>query len=318
MLQIGTTGRETGCWVQREILLRVLLQGAKVLYCLAICVICPAVNSQSAGPHPAAYHFDVVSIHPESEYTGRWKLQFQGDRFEAQGQTAKMLIQYAFHLEDSQIKGLPSWAGDSRFTIVATIDPDTLARIGRVAPSMEEDIHRALVKEVLITRFGFVDHEGGQEQQVDVLEIAKGGPKLGIPHIGQRSDSYAGERDSGSTDAPQLRVLPGGEIHAHRIPLSILAGLLSTEVGGPVRNDTGLSGEYNFDLIWDSQGDSIVKHLTRGAPDIQHRSAAPTNTSDFRPQLKDALREQLGLELTTRPGSLKTLIIDQILRPTPN
>jgi len=79
-----------------------------------------------------------------------------------------------------------------------------------------------------------------------------------------------------------------------------LASVLEGQTSTPVKDATGLTGEYEITLAW--------------LPDDNTNA-----TIDSPPPLAQALREQLGLQLTTKTGPMDTLVIDHIERtPTGN
>jgi uncharacterized protein (TIGR03435 family) len=72
--------------------------------------------------------------------------------------------------------------------------------------------------------------------------------------------------------------------------------ILGGFVGGPVSNDTGLGGQYDFTLEW-----------------VQDAAA-----TDSGPTLFTALREQLGLRLVSSEKPTPVVVIDRIDRPSEN
>jgi uncharacterized protein (TIGR03435 family) len=88
-----------------------------------------------------------------------------------------------------------------------------------------------------------------------------------------------------------------------QIPIGALLGTLSSLTGRNVIDKTGLTGKYDITLRWNSDQGFASEDLERGA------SA---------PSIFTALKEQLGLELDSAKGSVKTLVIDHIERPSEN
>jgi uncharacterized protein (TIGR03435 family) len=78
--------------------------------------------------------------------------------------------------------------------------------------------------------------------------------------------------------------------------------VLQGEVGRTVVDRTGLSGQFDFTLEWEP--------MTQAAP-----PGAPVAT---RPSLFTALREQLGLALTSSRERLEVVVVDRIEPPTPD
>jgi uncharacterized protein (TIGR03435 family) len=83
-----------------------------------------------------------------------------------------------------------------------------------------------------------------------------------------------------------------------------LAQILEFEVGRPVLDETGLKGDFSFELKWTREKD-------RGAME-----AAGNDPS--RPSIFTALQEQLGLRLATTKQPVEVYVIDHVERPAEN
>jgi uncharacterized protein (TIGR03435 family) len=94
------------------------------------------------------------------------------------------------------------------------------------------------------------------------------------------------------------------------VALDRLVNQISGEVGGPVVDRTGLSGLFDILLEYASQRRQLQAAPPLNAPDLT-KDVAP-------PSLRDALQEQLGLELETGKGPLDVLVIDSLDRPSEN
>jgi uncharacterized protein (TIGR03435 family) len=76
-----------------------------------------------------------------------------------------------------------------------------------------------------------------------------------------------------------------------------LANIFATRLQTPVRNATGINGEYVIDLGWNPS----------------------TAAADSGPTLEEAVEEQLGLRLDPKKGSVELIVVDRIDRtPTEN
>ena len=76
--------------------------------------------------------------------------------------------------------------------------------------------------------------------------------------------------------------------------MAMLANRLSREVGRPVVDFTGLTGQFDLTLDWKPEAVQMEE---------------PDNASD-RPSIFSALPEQLGLKLEPRRVSLDVLVVD--------
>jgi len=89
-------------------------------------------------------------------------------------------------------------------------------------------------------------------------------------------------------------------ISAFHADLSKVADFLSTQLGRPVFDQTGIGGTFDFVIYY------------------RPENAAPDDTNPY-PGIFDALREQLGLRLDARKGPVEMLIVDRIEKvPTGN
>jgi uncharacterized protein (TIGR03435 family) len=115
-------------------------------------------------------------------------------------------------------------------------------------------------------------------------------------------------------DQPQSYDMPMtfsglGVWHGNRVPIPYFCWLLSQNLQDderPVVDLTGLTGFYDFTLSF----------LPQNLPQQVHDNLSQ-ETLD-RPNLFDALREQLGLKLTAQKGPVQYFVIDHIDRPTQN
>jgi uncharacterized protein (TIGR03435 family) len=96
---------------------------------------------------------------------------------------------------------------------------------------------------------------------------------------------------------------PRSSFGARNIPLTLLATSLPTMTGmaaipRPVVDQTGLTGLYDFTLYWTSYPDP--------------------ETGDTAASFRQALRDQLGLELKPTRDPIDVLILDHVDHPTEN
>ncbi len=87
-----------------------------------------------------------------------------------------------------------------------------------------------------------------------------------------------------------------GSIQCFAEEISSMAEYLSGMLQAPVGDQTNLTGNYDFDLRW----------------------ARHPNVDTASPSLFTALKEQLGLRLETTKGTVETIVIDHVERPSAN
>lgn len=176
--------------------------------------------------------------------------------------------------------GGPSWIESEKYDIDA-MEVDSLAG--------------ATVQRLLADRFRLTLHHETKELPVYALVIEKNGPKLqeAKPGVGISSDGRGYARPGGIFWGEEQR--PGStrrELTGYATPITLLVDALSIRLGRPVLDQTGLKGNYKFNLHWtpDASGPSIFT----------------------------ALHEQLGLDLESTKGPVEILVIDHIEKPSEN
>jgi bla regulator protein blaR1 len=112
--------------------------------------------------------------------------------------------------------------------------------------------------------------------------------------------------------------------------MDLLAAFLPSRgnLGRPVVDETGLSGRFDFTLEWapelNSSPDGEMKVMKKGGGSAPNAGGPAGDnqvsaSSDAQgPTLLEALREQLGLKLAPTTGSIQTLVIDHVERPSQN
>jgi uncharacterized protein (TIGR03435 family) len=139
---------------------------------------------------------------------------------------------------------------------------------------------------MLADRYQLKVHRETKEMPVYGLTIAKGGVKLEAAAGNDNSES----RLNGSRTEEGESSLTG-----KNLPLENLVRFLSGQTARPVIDQTGLTGKYNFKLIY--------------APEMNDLTG---------PSIFTALQEQLGLKLESQKGPADVLVIDSVQKPSEN
>jgi len=179
-------------------------------------------------------------------------------------------IQFAYGLaSQEQITG-PDWirSRDARFDIVAKSAADT-----------DLDRARRMLQTLLADRLKLVVRREQRPFSFLALVAAKGGPKL----------VRAGDDVAATARNTAVR----GKLLGQRMPMRLLAELLSRFEGALVVDRTGLSGPYRLTLEW--------------APDDR----VATGDVATGPSLFAALEEQLGLRLEPRKEPLDVIAVER-------
>jgi uncharacterized protein (TIGR03435 family) len=198
-----------------------------------------------------------------------------GGAFTATNVTLKLLISRAYGVAEAQIEGGPGWIDTETYDLSAKADtPLEMSR---------EDV-RPCLQALLADRFQFSIHRVPKLGPVFSLVTAKNGPRF-QEHSGPGHAGIGVSSDSGIA-----------VITATKTTMSRLAEYLSNQAGRPVIDNTGLTGEYDFNLEWS----------------IGERPGSPT------PSVFTALQEQLGLKLNATKGTIETIVVDRAEKPSAN
>jgi uncharacterized protein (TIGR03435 family) len=183
----------------------------------------------------------------------------------------KDLVKFAYDIKDFQITGGPRWFDTERYDIVAkAISPADIS---------DNDL-KSFLRSLLADRYKLRVHSEKREVTAYSLVIAKKGPKL---------TEHSGTGEFSSTSSPT-------SLRATKATTAALSASLSRFLGRPVADKTGLKGEYDYKLEWESAQ--------------QPDSSAPSIFS--------ALQDQLGLKLETTRAPVDILVIDGAERPSEN
>jgi uncharacterized protein (TIGR03435 family) len=238
--------------------------------------------------------FDVASIKSTNSDDGQTRVRLAwlpGGRFLATGVTAKMLIGVAYSVKPFQIFGGPSWIGRDQYSIDAegtAKEKGSILSLYLTPRQRESEEGNLRLQSLLAERFQLRTHRETKEQEVYSLVIGKNGPKFRE----SKFDDRAAEKG-----LLGLKMNPN-ELTGTKVSIHYLVEELSRRLSRNVIDQTGLDGEYNFDLRWapDGDGDSL--------PDG--------------PSIFTALQEQLGLKLESSKAPVDVLVIDHVEKPSAN
>src|SRR5262245_20047622 len=88
--------------------------------------------------------------------------------------------------------------------------------------------------------------------------------------------------------------------------VSDLAGVISMYLGQPVFDATGLTGRFNYKLVWTPGQADVFLSRYPPPPEVLREWAIDPNG----PSIFTALQEQLGLRLEARKIPTEVLVID--------
>jgi uncharacterized protein (TIGR03435 family) len=248
-------------------------------------------HNQSSTPQDAnKLSFDAASIkewkssEPTPKRTVVVGVQVSPGRLTADCTSLKGFLNYAYHATSAvPVNGLPDWADAS----CGAVSPNTFSIQATMPPETTDEQARQMMQTLLADRFKLAVHWEKKDMPIFALVIRPEGfkikpfdPKNAVPFPQCPEDDRRCRRIGGG----------GGG------PLSQLASMLSFNVGRPVIDKTGLTGDYDFTLMW----------------------AGDTTENSSLPSLPTALREKFGLELKPQTGPVNILIVDHVEKPSPN
>jgi len=252
-----------------------------------------AAQSTSPAKPPA---FEVASVKPNTSGDGRVLMTPQpGGRLNLVNVPLRLMIRYAYRVQDFQVVGGPDWISTARFDVVAKAEGGN--------PSQEE--LQLMLRSLLADRFKLVVRPDTREMPTYSLVPARADGKTGAQL--RKSDA-----NCGPATAPSAPPAPGqlpscgsmlgfGNLKARGSTMAALASTLSTFAGRIVVDRTGLAGGYDVDLNWTPDSTTNANDVSREVPG-----------------LFTAVQEQLGLRLQPQRGPVEVFVIVRATRPAEN
>jgi bla regulator protein blaR1 len=276
----------------------------------------PQISAQSTQPSDAPLpSFEVASIKLNHSGDRRGGLGLPPGRFTATNAKTKLLIAFAYHVQDFQVSEGPSWMDSERYDVDAKEEDTLAARAEKLPPDQRADQVRLMVRSLLAERFKLKVSRGTKEFPVYALIVAKNGTKLEEQKPGA---SYASgiQGANGVPVGPHTMGMRPGKLTGQGISMAELIMILSQQLRRIVLDETGLKGNYDFTLQWtpDQTSSAMVQVPDGGKPAAEN--TPPPESSG--PSIFTALQEQLGLKLESTKGPADVLVIEHIERPSEN
>ena len=266
-------------------------------------------SSMANAPYVATMTFDAASVRENKEIDSQAGFIVGGrfvphtTTFRATNWDIENLISLAYGVDRYQIVGVPKWPWPTMFVIDAKGDNEANAKMATLSSDEQLAEQRHMLRALLEDRFSLRTHWEAKESDVYNLVVAKGDPKLSAE--GSIPPSADELKNFGNHPVPmiyQKNDEQGYDLIAHGCSMARLAEILTGQFGRPVIDKTGLTGKYDF----------LLKYKGRWDRDRDADDMDPT------PPMDRALQEQLGLKVNTAKGSIKTLVIDHIEKPSAN
>jgi uncharacterized protein (TIGR03435 family) len=258
--------------------------------------------------------FEAASIRPNKSGDFSQFIRRQpGGRMTVTNMPLRVLITFAYQLQQQQLIGGPGWVANDRFDIVAKMEGDPAP----VAPGAGPDPLMLAMRTLLTERFKLVTHKETRDLDVYALTMARPDGKLGAaikPSTTDCAALMAGRRGGGpppappDTNGPVMCGLRGniGRISMGGFLVSEFARSLQGLAGRLVLDRTGLKGPYDLELTF--QQDRPNAPLPPGV------ELPPVDPNA--PNLFTALQEQLGLKLESTKAPIEVMVIDSVEQPS--
>jgi uncharacterized protein (TIGR03435 family) len=194
---------------------------------------------------------------------------------------ARSFITIGYKLQPYQLVGAPDWT--------RTIYWDVVAK--PAAASAREETF-TMLQALLAQRFKLAFHR--ETRRIDGFSLVRMKPDSLGPNL------RASGLDCEANFAASPRCRQGGitltTFKINGAPIWSLVQLLITQAGGPVDDNTRLSGTFDIELQWSNE-------------------TAPTGDLQ---SIFTAVQEQLGLKLERRKNTVEVVVVDHIERPEPD
>jgi uncharacterized protein (TIGR03435 family) len=254
----------------------------------------PETEWATPGPPPRAVPMaadakpgvEVATIRPTQPGTKLFMLTVRGENLVVKNLPLTFLMKFAYPTRP--IVGLTGWMDTDKWDIEVKSDTPGM-------PSLDQE--RDILQKLLAERFALKVHEEKREMPAYTLTVGKDVPKV-----------------TKSVDAslkPSFTLHPSGMLRAQSATMDDFARLLQSNVlGQQVVDETGLTGKWDFALQW-TPDETQFAGMRGNAPPAADDANAP-------PPLLPAIREQLGLRLTSEKTQVPVVVIDHVERPSPN
>ena len=245
--------------------------------------------------------YDVSSVKENKSGPGMFRVGTHGNTYEGTNLGLTFMLADAYGVRQDVISGLPKWAEDTRYDVLAKVSDADAATMKKLTQVQRQE----MLARVLEERFGLKVHRETRTLAIFDLVPAKDGVKLKEVSPMTAEEKAAQESAEANPPAPGakgptprggMRFGPG-MFEGTDMSLGQVVGFLESQTGKRVVDQTGLRGRYDVKL----------KYTPEGRPE-----------TDDLPSLYAALEEQLGLKLKADKGPVETLVVNAVKMPTEN
>lgn len=272
---------------------------------IGLAVIVVAAVTAAAAQTPALPPFEALSVKRNASVgMGRMSGASLPGQFRLVNIPLHAVLLEAFGVREHELIGSPAWAREERFDLLGTYSAEAVT--GR-------DGYRRMLEQALVERFGLKTHREMRASPIYRLVMARSDRRLGPDLKSSTVDcaQWLAEKKPQTGAGTPSRVAPGGRrpacdslparqyIAAGTQPISALVRSLESITGRSVVDETGLQGNFDYDL-------EFSRTLESGN--------TPT-AGGGKPSIFTALQEQLGLKLEADRRPMPVVVIDAVSRP---
>jgi uncharacterized protein (TIGR03435 family) len=255
-------------------------------------------QARTSAPLVPLTEFEVASVRPNTLDDRIVAIDVgPGRKFTARGYTLKLLIQRAWGMKGFQISGGPDWLDVDRYDVSAIAPATPGLTKGSVMGDLTEEQLKPMLRALLADRFHLKAHQTTKMMSGFVLSQLGGPSKLTVSSATEEHFESRRRNDAFIADG---------------ITMKTFAMMMGAYLSRPVVDETGLTGLYDVTVAWNERADQIAG----GPPAVGQNGEPPAQPVGM--SLMTALREQLGLKLTSRRVAADTLVIDSAERASSN
>jgi uncharacterized protein (TIGR03435 family) len=266
----------------------------------------PANGSAVNPAYQPSMTFDVASIR-ESAPTDSYSVSAVNPAHSSEATLNNFdltnLLGMAYDAQFIDTSGLPAWTNGAMFNVQAKSDRSVDERLAKLSDAQAAMEKQHMFRVLLADRMKLKVHWETRPSKVWELTVAKGGSKLhpsgSVPPTAQEKKNFGGD------EIPPLYQRGDGqrgyEFLGHGCSMALLVEELTSQMGVPVKDHTGLMGTYDFIL--------------------QYHGRVPEDANDnpeVWPALTVAVPDQLGLKMVKGTGEAQFLVIDHVEKPSAN
>jgi uncharacterized protein (TIGR03435 family) len=276
----------------------------------SVLTLAHALSAQTPAYAPTLA-FDVASIRQASPETtssqprGSFE-SFNSSHLNGENWSLRIFLVWAYDIDDHKIVGLdrlPFEVQHAAFHVQAKADAATDAKLAAL-PNAERKLEQMhMLQALLAERFNLKAHWEVRESRTYDLVISKPG-KIRATGVVPGANDIARFGDRGVPRLYEWGDSNRMEMIAHGATTGDIAEELSAHLSTLVRDKTGLTGKFDFNIAFASD-------------QIRASDQAIDETNPQSP-LEVAIRNELGLKLVPSRGPVSFLVIDHAEMPNAN